>query len=48
MKWFIDTDVDEEYTIIQLQDIRVKPENTMVFLQELVNTYKKLEGSVKK
>ena len=47
MKWFIDTDIDEEFTIIQLQDIKVKPENTMLFLQEIVNVYKKLEGKNK-
>jgi len=47
MKWFIDTDIDEEYTIIQMQDIKVKPKNTMIFLQEVVNFYKKLEGKDK-
>jgi len=44
MKWFIDTDVDEEYTVIQIQELRIKHENTMLFLQELVNIYKKVEA----
>ncbi|MCP4648881.1 MAG: hypothetical protein GY853_02200 [PVC group bacterium] len=46
MKMFMDTDIDESGdTIIQLQDIKVSPEKTMLFLQEFVKLYKNVEAT---
>ena len=44
MKLFLDTDAEDNYTMIQLQDIRISPEKTMLFVQEFVNLYHKIEG----
>jgi len=43
MKIFIDTDT-EEFATMEMKEIRVKKENVMLFLQEMTNIYKKLEG----
>jgi len=44
MKLFLDTDANEEYTVLQIQDLRITPEKTMQFVHEFVTLYKKIEG----
>jgi len=44
MKLYLDTDADQEFTLLNIQDIRISPEKTMQFVQEFVNLYKKVEG----
>lgn len=44
MKLYLDTDSDETHTVINIQDIAVSGEKTMVFLQEFIKMYNSVGG----